>query len=482
MVNNFPSRVSKLNIYFVASYYLGKVTQANIQITNGGSSYTSAPTIVFNNVGGTTSTNNAVATAVIQNGILKGINITNGGDYYGFTPPQITISGGGGNGATAIVTKLEGGATGHANGASQSLPINNYVVLCHCHEAEDWIYGMTLAHELGHDLDLDHTYCGGGAPAKICLNYCSNRCSDLSSNGCSDEEFLSDIFGSCPGTYPHHVGWYNPTSSDPQHTNNVMGGSNSQVYFSPMQVGQMHRTLALKSTRKYVKKETYSPIPLVITSNETWDFNLKLYRDVNIVSGAVLTISNTFELPYNGTVTVNNGAALIITGTIKLEDLNKIIVKSGGTVKFASTSNIQISGSGKVEVLSGGYFCIENGAAITLSNFNSVINLRNGYINGVNTSVVPSSNCVSSPASYVITGNGKINLFNQDVYIQNETISTNRYIAGRNIYVGRAVTNTKPQGDVMINNNANVIFDANDNVTFDTGFDCALGATFEVTE
>jgi len=70
--------------------------------------------------------------------------------------------------------------------------------------------------------------------------------------------------------------------------------------------------------------------------------------------------------------------------------------------------------------------------------------------------------------------------FNQDVYIQNETITKNRYIAGKNIYVGRAVTAAKPQGDVLITNNAKILFEAAENVSLEAGFDCALGATFEV--
>jgi len=70
--------------------------------------------------------------------------------------------------------------------------------------------------------------------------------------------------------------------------------------------------------------------------------------------------------------------------------------------------------------------------------------------------------------------------FGQDVYIQNETITGNRYIVGKNIYVGRAVTTTKPQGDVLITNNAQVIFEAAENVIFDAGFECTPGATFEV--
>lgn len=474
---NFPSRVSKLNVFFTSGYYIGRVKQSDIVITNGGSGYTYAPIITFNPSG-------ASANAVIENGILTGINIINGGSYNGFDPPQITISGGGGNGASATVTKLSGGATGYANKPSlTNLNLTHHVVMCHCHESDDWIGGMTLAHELAHNLDLNHTYCGGGSSAKICNNYCSMACDSWS---CNDDEYLSDIFDDCPGTYPHIANWGNPYDNTIPNavkiTNNVMGGSSSQLYFSPMQAGQMHRTLALKSTRKYVKIDTYSTIPFIINSDETWDFNLKLYRDVNISSGSILTISNTFELPYNGTITINSGAALIITGTLKLSDHNNIIVKNGGTIKFSSTSNIQINGSGKIEVQSGGYFCIESGATITLSNFNSVINLRNGYISGVNTVVLPSSNCVPNPTSYTIIGNGKINQYNQDVYIQNETISTSRYYAGRYIYVGNNVTSSIPQGDVFINNNSKVIFDAEQDVVFDKGFEVSSGSSIEVIQ
>jgi len=364
---NYPSRATKLNIYFTAGHYGGKVDQSKLVITNSGSGYTSSPTVTFNIPSSTCfSQSVATGTSEIYYGHLTSINVTNSGFYEGFDPPQITISGGGGSGATAIVSKLVGGATGYiANWPSTTLTRTHHVVMLHCYEASDWIYGMTLAHELGHDLGLSHTYCGGGASPVCCTGSCSQGCTQ----DCSNDEYLSDIFGSCPGTCPHYGGWYDPTSADPKHTNNVMGGSNSQLYFSPMQAGQMHRTLALYSLRKYVKKETYSTIPLVINSSETWDFNLKLYRDVNILSGAVLTISNTFELPYNGTVTINNGAALVITGTLKLADINKIIVKNGGTIKFSSTSNIQINGSGKIEVQSGGYFCVESGATIALTNF-----------------------------------------------------------------------------------------------------------------
>lgn len=66
-----------------------------------------------------------------------------------------------------------------------------------------------------------------------------------------------------------------------------------------------------------------------------------------------------------------------------------------------------------------------------------------------------------------------------DVYTQNEILSTSRYVGGSNIYVGNHVTTNKSQGNVTINNGANVVFDGQ-TVTFDAGFECVLGSTFEV--
>ena len=70
-----------------------------VNITNGGSGYSSAPTVSFSGGGGS----GAAGTAVIQNGSVVGVNVTNGGSGY-TTLPNVSISGGGGTGATATVT------------------------------------------------------------------------------------------------------------------------------------------------------------------------------------------------------------------------------------------------------------------------------------------------------------------------------------------------------------------------------------------
>jgi hypothetical protein len=64
-----------------------------IEITNGGSGYSSAPNVIF-------STGSAIATAYVSNGAVVSVQI-NSFDHY-LEPPIIQFSGGNGNGATAI--------------------------------------------------------------------------------------------------------------------------------------------------------------------------------------------------------------------------------------------------------------------------------------------------------------------------------------------------------------------------------------------
>lgn len=76
----------------------GKTWAFRIDVTNGGSGYTSAPTI-------TVSHGQLTATAVISGGSVTGVNFnyTNFSKYFPDDPPTLTFSGGGGSGATAEV-------------------------------------------------------------------------------------------------------------------------------------------------------------------------------------------------------------------------------------------------------------------------------------------------------------------------------------------------------------------------------------------
>jgi hypothetical protein len=90
----------------------GRVT--SITITNGGSGYTSPPTVNFSNP--TTGTDNAVGYAVLSAGVVTEIVLTHGGSNY--SSATITLTGGGGSGATATASVA-------TSGISQTLEIQN---------------------------------------------------------------------------------------------------------------------------------------------------------------------------------------------------------------------------------------------------------------------------------------------------------------------------------------------------------------------
>lgn len=68
----------------------------SVIVTNGGSGYTSPPTVIFTSPKGTS----AAATATISGGAVVSVNVSAGGHDY-TDPPTISFSGGGGAGATA---------------------------------------------------------------------------------------------------------------------------------------------------------------------------------------------------------------------------------------------------------------------------------------------------------------------------------------------------------------------------------------------
>lgn len=70
-----------------------------ITVGNGGTGYTTAPTVTFTGGGGT----GAAATATVSGGVVTGITITNRGTGY-TSAPTIGFTGGGGTGATAVAT------------------------------------------------------------------------------------------------------------------------------------------------------------------------------------------------------------------------------------------------------------------------------------------------------------------------------------------------------------------------------------------
>jgi hypothetical protein len=192
-----------------------------------------------------------------------------------------------------------------------------------------------------------------------------------------------------------------------------------------------------------------------------------------------------FLMNENSKVNLKNYSSHLLESTSKLEIKDGAVytVKSGSTFQLSDDSNLIISGSGRIEVEGGAYFCIEPGANITLQNPLSVINLHTGYISGINPDIHSGYTCTTNPGTYTTSGSGAIHAnYNQNIYIQNQTISTDRYISGSYISIGRAVDPdpTHPQGDVVIQSGKKVIVDAENDIILASGLTINAGADFEM--
>lgn len=181
----------------------------------------------------------------------------------------------------------------------------------------DWSFMMHIAHELGHTLELNHTYvdpginCYGG-------EYCTTNnidymndlfpyshgeawC-DLSTNPCN---LNCDVCFQRPGGDPY-------ASSSDAYTNNVMSSNDFHHYLSPKQLGKVHRSFALKAVSR--ASSGYSSTPKIIYTDETWDFGMQLYQDLHIYNGATLTLTCLLKMPKGGKILIYPGAKLILNG------------------------------------------------------------------------------------------------------------------------------------------------------------------------
>lgn len=161
---------------------------------------------------------------------------------------------------------------------------------------------QTLAHELGHALDLMHTY----------EHSCCHETCDTSST-----EYLDDLFGREPKKSCWQDGGWSCDPNDPTKTctNNMMSGTALiAYYFTPKQIGKMHRALSIKTAMKYVRDDVYSGEPYYISRNELWDFDSRWYSDIVIKKGVTLTLKGKLTIPPNCAVIVKKGGQLVIDG------------------------------------------------------------------------------------------------------------------------------------------------------------------------
>ena len=479
LVKNDPNRNpnsvdGELQAFFSEGWY--NALPSHITISNGGSGYTSPPNISF------ASPCDAQAIAQITGGVVTDITITYSGTIrysstnnpatnYGV--PAITISGGGGTGATAFINKMSSGAAAFASLPSCSLINPVFLVafgawhgdLFPDHTVGDFASSTVLAHELGHNLDLIHTYNGA-------------NCTTNS----SDPTYMDDIYGlPAPGNCPHNVSWdCSQLSISNKIDNNMLGGNQCAGYFSPKQIGYMHRALRFKSIRKYLKQCYYDNLnPVVINSTEIWDFDIQNDADIIINASASMQIDCKVSMPQGSKIIVKSGGTLIVNGIVTNYCDGgwdgSIEVKPGGILKLFTGADITFKGNGKILIdddpTNPGKLVFEQNAKVYLDSYTSSIeingdleignnatfafqhhNSQHGFIRFGNASHYPSRNITAGVSSSInIIGSSS----NQKVLqIDQETFYAPANLLNFNISNGKVVfnSNSRMQADGLSTN------------------------------
>lgn len=103
----------------------------------------------------------------------------------------------------------------------------------------------------------------------------------------------------------------------------VQSGGNHDIMLED-DAGCIHRNLALSNLRQFVDcDETYNPFNTpqssttydrVVTTNELWDIDMRLYSNVTVRTGATLTVSCKLLMPQGGLIKVEQGARLVVDG------------------------------------------------------------------------------------------------------------------------------------------------------------------------
>jgi len=105
-------------LYLNSSFNCAKTQTINLSIKNGGSGYTSAPTIAIAPALGD-SGGGASATCTVSGGVVSTVTVTNNG--FGYTKtPVVTLSGGGNPGVITGYSALNGG-TGYITAPTLSV-------------------------------------------------------------------------------------------------------------------------------------------------------------------------------------------------------------------------------------------------------------------------------------------------------------------------------------------------------------------------
>lgn len=118
--------------------------------------------------------------------------------------------------------------------------------------------------------------------------------------------------------------------------NNSNGSPEDYMYASDM--GTCHQSLSLSNVRQFVDCDQSYGVDRLVTTDETWDADMRLYNDVVVKTGGSLTVTCKLLMAENATITVERGAKLIIDGGT---------ITSANTCKYEEWKGIYVWGNSK---------------------------------------------------------------------------------------------------------------------------------------
>ncbi|OJX37566.1 MAG: hypothetical protein BGO87_11645 [Flavobacteriia bacterium 40-80] len=170
-------------------------------------------------------------------------------------------------------------------------------------DVHDWWLSKHWAHEIGHGLDLWHTYDANGSYQQNCKS--------------TYRDFLWDVYDTT--AVPSGKGCNVDLITD-KSNNNLMGGQEGNS-MSVLQMGIAHRATVIENlyNKGYNMRDFvtgYGYWSKAIENNEVWNVSMKMYQDIVVKKGATLTIKTEIQMVPKAKIIVEKGAKLIIDGGV----------------------------------------------------------------------------------------------------------------------------------------------------------------------
>jgi hypothetical protein len=189
------------------------------------------------------------------------------------------------------------------------------------------------------------------------------------------EYFLNPGVGGAAVNLAHELG-HNLGLAHVTTCNNLMnGGGGNHNFLTEDQMGQIQRNLMFQDVRKYVKDYPYdSGNQLLISQNETWNFDIQAYSDIIVQSGNTLTLTCRVSLPDGAKIVVQPGATLIVDGATI--DNNFSTVGWNGLIDIKDNATLILKSNSLINLANGGKILIEGGDGHLIYYPNARINLN----------------------------------------------------------------------------------------------------------